>query len=167
MTIIPFPARAARRVEPTLPALLPDVLADFLLDMQVAGLRPLSRKKHRQELRRFGRWLDARQLHWCSATEDDLVAFLRTRAHLKTSTRAAAIGSLRVFYRWVVERHYLPVSPANGLRTPARDKPTPLALTKAQIRTLRDYLRSRAAYAPAATRRCFGPRSTPACAGSS
>ncbi len=138
--VLAFPlARAARRVQP--PAIpLTDLIADFLLDLAVAGRAPRTIDEHGHELRRYGRWLDDQALSWRDATEDDVVAYLRTRAHLKSSTRAATICSLRVFHAWLVRRHHLIVSPAADLTIPTRGKPTPKALTRAQLRALLAYL---------------------------
>jgi site-specific recombinase XerD len=142
MTIIAFPtSRAGATRRPTPPALLADLIADFTLDLAVIGRQPRTIGEHTKELRRYGRWLDSRELHWHDAVEDDLVVYLRTRAHLTSSTRAATICSLRVFHAWLVKRRYLVASPAADLTIPRRGKPTPKALSRAQLRLLLAYLR--------------------------
>lgn len=110
----------------------------FLLDQTLAGRAAWTRIKHRQELRRFGRWLGDRD--WRALTPRDLQAYARTRAHLGPSARAATIGSLRVFYGWAAGAGALATSPAAQLRIPRRPQPTPRALTIAQIRQLIAYL---------------------------
>jgi site-specific recombinase XerD len=106
----------------------------FLLDQMLLGRAAWTRIKHRQELRRYGRWLADRD--WRAVTPRELQSYVRTRAHLGASARAGTIGSLRVFYAWAAIEGYVVVSPAAGLRIPTRPQPTPRALTIAQVRQL-------------------------------
>jgi integrase/recombinase XerC len=141
LSVIPFPqARAAlpRRPQPAIP--LADQIADFLADLAVAGRRPRTINEHRRELCRYGRWLDAERTSWRDATDDTLVAYMRTRAQLGPSAIGATACSLRLFYTWLVKRRHLAFSPAAELQGPTRPKPTPKALTRAQLRTLLAYL---------------------------
>jgi site-specific recombinase XerD len=140
MSIIPFPAdRAAQRTLPN----LSDLVADWLADLGVAGLAKLTRKRHGGELRRHGSWLDVEQLHWSRVEEEDLFAYVRLGAERKESTQANTIAALKGFYAWLVQHHYRTTSPAENLKAPRRPKPTPIALTRAQIRTLLSWLKSR------------------------
>jgi site-specific recombinase XerD len=142
MTLLPFPtARAGVSLSPRPTAELADLIANFLLDLMVVGRQPRTIGEHTKELRRYGRWLDEAQLRWDLTSEDDLAAYLRTRAHLGPSARAATTCSMRVFHDWLVRRHHRKTSPAAGLATPMRPKPTPKVLTKAQLRLLVDYLK--------------------------
>lgn len=142
LSILPFPtSRAVGRRRPRPPAMpMADLIADFLTDLQVAGRAAWTRRKHGQHLRRYRRWLDAERLSWRDATEADLAAYLRTRAHLGSSARAATICSLRLFYAWLVRWRHLSISPAADLVGPARPAPTPKALTRDQLRVLLAYL---------------------------
>jgi len=116
-----------------------DVLSRFLTDLQIAGRAVWTIKKHKQELQRYGRWLADRD--WHTIDEDTLRAYIATRAHLGESSRAATICSLRVFYGWTVDRRLIAVSPAAGIGTPVRSKPTPKALKGAYVRKLLAYLK--------------------------
>lgn len=141
MQIIPFPARPVVALRPTTPSVPFDAArAAFLADLAVAGRADWTRIKHDQELRRFAAYLAGR--NWQRIITGEIRAYLRTRAHLGPSARAATICSLRVFYRWAAEHGYLAHSPVADLHGPARPKPTPKALTRAQIRQLIAYLRS-------------------------
>jgi len=113
-----------------------DVVDAFLVDQHIAGRRPLTIKRHRQELHRFGRHLELDQLDWCTITTVQLRAYLRTKAHLSASSRANLASTLRVFYRWAVEQELLESSPAASLPSPKRDKPVPRALSREQVRRL-------------------------------
>lgn len=138
MQVIVFPAaRAGRAVPP-----LAEVVALFLIDQQLNERAAWTRKKHRQELKRYELWLHQMGLIWGSVTAEDVQAYARTRAHLGQSARSATFCSLRVFYAWSVARGYVRVSPAEGLRTPARPHPQPKALKLAHIRQLIAYLAS-------------------------
>jgi integrase len=140
VVIIPFPGRAAAPQPAEAPAPLADVVALFLVDLQVEGRAARTLGGHLHELRRYGRWLMEQDRTWRDVIEDDLVAYIRTRAHLGPSSRRAATTSLRRFYAWTVRRHLITVSPAAGLDTPARPQPTPNVLTKAQVRAIVAYL---------------------------
>ena len=77
---------------------LPDAIGAFITDQQIAGRAAWTCRKHRQELERFRAWLDTSVLDWRTVTRRELKTFIRLRAGLGVSARAAMICSLRVFY---------------------------------------------------------------------
>lgn len=115
----------------------------FLLDARVDTRAAWTLAKHRQELRRYGVWLDAEGLEWWTVDSDAVRRFARTRAHLSASARGGTFCTLRVFYAWAVERHYIEASPASGLKTPKRPRPQPRALSLEKVRQLVCYLAGR------------------------
>lgn len=141
MRIIVFPGRQGASQPAKVPAPLAEVVALFLVDLRLAGRRPLTCKRHALELRRYGHWLEEQTTTWRDVSEDDTLDYARTRVHLRESTRAQTICSLKVFYEWCVERGYLTLSPAAHLKGPSRPQPTPKALTRAQIGALIAYLK--------------------------
>ncbi len=138
--VIPFPGRQAAPRPAEAPAPFADVVRVFLIDLKVEGRAAWTLRKHLQELRRFARWLDDDDRTWRGVAEDDLRAYVATRAHLGSSSRGATICTLHVFYTWAVGRRLITTSPAAQLTIPTRPKPTPKALTTAQIRQLVSYL---------------------------
>jgi len=147
----PSPIRACRTrprpsapVEPPPPVrpILPyaDACIAFLLDQQLAGRRPLTCKRHRQELRQLGRYLDQEHIAWSAISEPELRAYLRTRVGLSLSSQANLISTLRVFYDWARGLGLVAVSPAIELPAPPRDKSIPRALKRVQVRQLLAYL---------------------------
>lgn len=126
----------------SLPTPLPylEATAWFLVDLQVAGRAAWTRIKHRQELNRYGRYLAEHAIVWQAATAADVQAYVRTRAQLSASARAATIGTLRVFYGWAVRQGFVTTSPAAALLTPTRARPQPEVLQARQIREIVTYL---------------------------
>jgi site-specific recombinase XerC len=136
--IIQFPSRPTSPA----PAAFATALDAFLGEQEVAGRAEWTRRKHQQELERYERWLVEQALDWQQATEDDLLAYVATRAHLGHSARRSTIVSLRVFYAWATKRRRIDASPATELDLPGRPAPAPRALKKAQVRELVAYLAS-------------------------
>jgi len=118
----------------------------FLLDARGDTRAAWTEIKHRQELRRYGVWLNAEGLEWWAVDEDQVRTFARTRAGLSASARGGTYCTLRVFYAWAVERHYIEASPASGLKTPKRPRPQPRALPLEKVRQLVCYLAGRHGY---------------------
>lgn len=119
-----------------------DAVADFLLDQRLDTRAAWTLKKHRQELRRYGRWLDEQRFEWRTVSESDVRLYARTRAKLGASARGGTFCTLRVFYAWAVNRGHVVASPAAKLKTPTRPKPQPKALTIGQVRQLLAHLAS-------------------------
>jgi integrase len=144
VTIIPFPLGRRMPIPRDSAPPLADVLSLFLADLRVDGRATRTIGGHLSELRRYGRWLGEIDRLWRDVTEDDLLAYIRTRAHLGPSARRATVCSLRVFYRWAALRRLLAVSPAAALKTPPRPFPTPKALSKAHVRAIMAHLAGQA-----------------------
>jgi len=119
-----------------------EAVAVFLVDARMEGRAAWTLQKHRQELRRYGAWLEAEGLDWQAVDAAAVKRYARTRAHLSASARGATFCTLRVFFRWAVANGYVATSPAAGLATPARPKPQPRALTRAHVRQLLAYVGS-------------------------
>lgn len=137
-TIIQF-ATARQRVAPAGHDRASTVAA-FLIDQQSAERSARTIAGHRDELRRFGAWLDQQQIDWQLATPADLSAYARTRAHRGPSSRASLVISLRVFYGWAVAQQLITRSPAAALVTPRRHKSAPRALASEQIALLLEHI---------------------------
>jgi integrase/recombinase XerC len=118
----------------------------FLLDARGDTRAAWTLAKHRQELRRYGAWLNAEGLEWNTVDEGQIRTFARTRAGLSASARGGTYCTLRVFYAWAALRHYIEASPASGLKTPKRPRPQPRALSLEKVRQLVCYLAGRAGY---------------------
>lgn len=116
--------------------LFKEAIGEFTADLQLAGRAAGTIDKHRLELERLGRWLEAEALDWQLLERRDMQRFARLRANLGHSTRANMFCSLRTFYRWAVEASYVALSPAVGFPTPKRPSPLPRALTMEQVRQL-------------------------------
>lgn len=140
MTIIDF-RQAARRIEPARQSLA-RALDDFLADCRVAGAAERTMGNHAAELRRYDAWLAETGRAWATVQPPDCAAYLRTRAHLGRSSRANAITSLRAFYRWAAGEGFVTESPARLLKTPARGKRVPKALSQDDALKLLDYLKT-------------------------
>lgn len=119
----------------------------FTTDLAGESRAAWTTKKHRQELRRYGHWLDQEALDWRHADLATLRRFIRTRSGLSASARGGTNCTLRVFYRWAAEQGEVERSPAAALPTPRRPHPQPKALTIGQVRTLTSYLAGRMGYA--------------------
>lgn len=119
---------------------LSDAITTFLLDQRLDTRAAWTLKKHRQELNRYGRWLDEQRLEWRTVSESDVLCYARTRVRLSASARGGTFCTLRVFYAWAVERRHLVASPAAKLKTPTRPRPQPKSLTIGQVRQLLAFL---------------------------
>lgn len=119
---------------------LATVAGEFLADLELLGRAEWTRKKHAQQLRYFGAWIEAEGIEWQAITRRQLQTYARGRAHLGASARSQTICTLRTFFSWAVENEYVAISPAAGFKTPKRPKPLPRALSLDQIRRLLNYL---------------------------
>lgn len=119
---------------------LDTAIGEFLTDLELAGRAPLTRKRHRVELRLLGCWITNEGLQWEELTRKQLQSYLRQRAGLSASARANMLCSFRVFFAWAVDQEYIAKSPAVNFKTPQRPKPLPRALTLLQVRQLLDHL---------------------------
>lgn len=140
MSILRFPTPAYAHLSHAPP--FSDAARLFLLDKELDGRALWTRRKHDQEMCRYGRWLNAAGLTWHRVSVDDVLSYVRGRAHLGHSARSATICSLRQFYGWAAQRRYIRESPAAQLTTPSRPHPQPRALTRLQLRTIVNYLAS-------------------------
>lgn len=111
-------------------------IRDFCADLEFQGRAPLTRKRHRTELRLLTRWIDSESLEWSTLTRKELQRYLRSRAGLSASGRGNMLCSFRTFFAWAVDQELIARSPAVGFRTPRRPGRLPRALTTAQVQQL-------------------------------
>ena len=102
-----------------------DDLIGLWLDWYRAGtVSPGTLKVRRTHLRRLGEHVDL-----LTATEDDLVALLASKADLSANYRHALAASFKSFYQWAHRRGFRPDDPTVGLRPvpvpPGLPKPVP------------------------------------------
>lgn len=119
-----------------------DAIRVFVVDMRLEGRTAGTITKHRQELVRYGRWLESNHLDWATVDVADVRAYTRTRVALGHSGRGNMYCSLRRFYAWAVVEGHMASNPASQLRTPKRPRPQPKTLKLAHVRQLIAYLAS-------------------------
>lgn len=75
---------------------------------------------------------------WAAATADDFRAWLFTmmKRELNHATIRLHFAALRSFYKFLVRRHGLPISPLLEVQLPKTHRPLPVVLTLAQIEEL-------------------------------
>lgn len=78
-----------------------------------------------------------------SVTLDMLRHHLSQRPHVKLSTVACRVRSLKSIFKWLYEEEYVPKNPTLKLREPKQPKRVPKALTVDEIESLRDSCQSR------------------------
>lgn len=116
-------------------------IRDFCTDLEFQGRAPLTRKRHRTELKLLARWIESEQLEWSTLTRKELQRYLRSRAGLSASARGNMLCSFRTFFNWALDQELIARSPAVGFRTPRRPLPLPRALTTSQMQKLIRFLR--------------------------
>ena len=119
-------------------------IQEFIADLQLGGRANWTIRKHRQELDRLHRWVNAQALDWQTLTPQQLRQYARLKADRGHSARSNMFCSLRTFYRWAVECGYVALSPAAGFKTPKKPQPLPRALSLEQVQGIIAFLKPRA-----------------------
>lgn len=115
------------------------VVKAFLTDLQSDGRSSSTIVGHRNELRRYGQYLDETEQDWQTITPAALNIYARTRADNGVSSRTSLVITMRVFYGWASDPGQGPLvarNPAERLKTPKRPKATPRSLNAEQVRQL-------------------------------
>lgn len=116
------------------------VIDEWLTTLDVEGRKVGTVVEHRNNIRRFATWLDAKAIHWQVMTKVDMRAFITSIATVGISHRANQGSTIRVFYDYASLMDYPHLSPHLIIRTPKKGKPLPRALSRTQIRRLLAYL---------------------------
>jgi integrase/recombinase XerC/integrase/recombinase XerD len=108
---------------------------DFLSAERNAS--PLTLVNYCHALQKFRREFPRFQ-HWNSVSSDDFRSWLFTlmKASLSRATIRLHFSALRSFYRFLVRRHALPLSPLDDVQLPKTSRSLPVVLTLRQIEEL-------------------------------
>jgi site-specific recombinase XerD len=131
---------AARPDVPTRRLALPAAISTFVKHLYTRELSPRTIEGHEYELERFTRWLEEQEIDWQHITLSEMSAYASTRAHLKFSSKAALMVTMRQFYMWAEREELVVISPARQLVTPTRPAPVPRAMNADQVRKLLSHL---------------------------
>ncbi len=104
---------------------------------------PYTQRNYRQALLEFQHWRThdfLGQLDWSKLERDDFRAFLRTLGRGKLGRAAIQLrfSALRSFYKFLIQRGHVAVSPVKNLTLPKREKRLPQYLTAEQMVALLD-----------------------------
>jgi len=120
---------------------LDQAIVGFCRALRAAGRSQGTERSYSYLLAQWGRWLQAGEKDWASASEQDVDDFLEEYGSRHDRTSTALFGTcLRSFYRWAVRRKLVAVSPAADLPPGERNRPLPRALPAWQVRPLLEKL---------------------------
>lgn len=105
---------------------------DFLLLERVYSARTID--TYLKNLSRFQRFCESRNLASpVDVVLDELVAFVNILSHLKTSTQAQYVATLKTFFKYLISAEHLTMSPAEFLESPKKEQTLPKYLTIKEI----------------------------------
>ncbi|MBN2505461.1 MAG: tyrosine recombinase XerC [Verrucomicrobia bacterium] len=120
-----------------------DTLAQAFLNHLAAdrGASPHTRRNYRQALAEFARWHHTERQRppaWTALQRDDFRGYLRFLGRQELSRAAIQLrfSALRSFYRFLIRRGALEVSPVRNLSLPKRERRLPQYLTVHQVTEL-------------------------------
>ncbi len=120
---------------------LDQAIVGFCRALRAAGRSQGTERSYSYLLAQWGRWLQGVEKDWISADAQDVDDFLEEYASRHDRTSTALFGTcLRSFYRWVVRRKHVAISPTADLAPGERNRPLPRALPAWQIRRLLEKL---------------------------
>ncbi|MBE6811971.1 MAG: tyrosine recombinase XerC [Ruminococcaceae bacterium] len=131
---------------------LPQLLREFLIDLNVVKNKSnLTVEEYASDLRTFLLFITSKQTgekdfskidisHFTASdfaqlTNDDVyefLAFCKTERDNSAKTRARKLSSIRMFYRFLANRHYIASNPMSNLESPKIEKTLPKFLTLEQ-----------------------------------
>lgn len=117
-----------------------DTIADYLRYLRVErGLSRNSITSYRQDLVHFMTWLQTEQ-HLTRFPEDSAVissflTYLLAKQQAST-TRMRMVSTLRRFYGWLIQVHYLTENPMTVIASPKKGRHLPIALTTEEVERL-------------------------------
>jgi len=114
-------------------SLIEEFLAALLLER---GLSENTCAGYRGDLVAFSAYLARRKVVGLEAvTRDDIVAFLteERKKGMKSSTRARRTAAIRMFFRYLKERHRIPVDPSALMDPPKKAKALPRILSEEEV----------------------------------
>lgn len=97
-----------------------------------------------RDLRTFAEWLEPKGLHFMTATQDDIEAFLidcETEG-LSRATRARRLSAIKQLYRFAFEEGWREQNPSLRITGPGRDKRLPKTLSVEEVDCLLDAARA-------------------------
>lgn len=92
------------------------------------------------DLRDFGGWLEPKNLHFATATQDHVESYLIDcdAQGLSRSTRARRLSAIRQLYRFAFEEGWRDDNPAIQIKGPGKSKSLPKTLSHAEVDRLID-----------------------------
>ncbi len=131
---------------------LPQLLREFLIDLNVVKNKSnLTVEEYASDLRTFLLYIASRQIgekdfskiaitHFTADDFEKLtnidvyefLAFCKTERKNSAKTRARKLSSIRMFYRFLANRHYIASNPMSNLESPKIEKTLPKFLTLEQ-----------------------------------
>ena len=91
-----------------------------------------------RDLRDFAGWLAPKNLHFATATQDDITGYLVEcdAQGLAASTRARRLSAIKQLYRFAFEESWRSDNPAIRIKGPGRSKALPKTLSVAEVENL-------------------------------
>ncbi len=91
-----------------------------------------------RDLRNFADWLNARKLHFATASQDDIEGYLIDcdAEGLSKSTRARRLSAIKQIYRFAFEESWRSDNPAIQIRGPGKSKSLPKTLSVEEVGAL-------------------------------
>jgi len=119
------------------------ILYDFESFLSVErNLSPQTRQAYVYDIDRFAEYLVIRYTRMPAieaVTTDDIRAYLerlQEKHHLRSTTLARTISSIRQFFEFCIERKYLQTSPADPIHNPKKPKRLPVFLVANELKGL-------------------------------
>lgn len=102
------------------------------------GLSDSTLASYRRDLMQYGGWLQERNADLLSAGREELQRYLawRVQQHLKASSTARMLSTLRGFYRFLVREQSIESDPTLLIEGPKRGRTLPKTLTESDVEAL-------------------------------
>ncbi len=113
------------------------------------AIAPNTKKAYERELRRLTKWTDKA---WYDINSRDIANYKRYleqlqdskgKSQLSPATVAAALTTLKSFFKWLVTSHYISENPTVAVSIPPQKKPQPQHLEDEEVEALYDALEYR------------------------
>ncbi len=105
------------------------LIATFIRNLEVLGrVSKLTVRAYKDDLGSFERFMGARKRPIQETTHLDIRSYLGSQANLSPATRARRLAALKAFFRFLVRRKMIDVSPARRVKTPKLPRKLPRAL---------------------------------------
>ena len=117
-------------------------IEDFVTSLALErGLSPRTCESYGGDLRFFAVYLKRRKIeNSADVTREDIVAFLANEREkgIKGSTRSRRLAAIRVFFRYLRERHLIAKNPSELMDAPKKALALPRVLSEAEVSALLD-----------------------------